>query len=180
MQNEQNNFAFIDWANLHKGAGELGWALDYPRFRVWLSEKYSITKAYLFLGFLPNEKDFYSRLSESGFVLIHKESAYGDMGKIKANCDADLVLGAVVDYYEHCFDRALIISSDGDFASLVRFLKTKDAFYALISPHRKCSHLLKKLNIPITYLDTQKTTLKLFPQKEKAPGGDETPQGPLS
>jgi uncharacterized LabA/DUF88 family protein len=180
MQKEQNNYAFIDWANLHKGTEALGWSLDYGRFRVWLSEKYGVTKAYLFLGFLPWEQNFYVQLSEAGFTLVHKDLAYGDKGKIKANCDADLVLGAVVDYYENCFDRAVLVSSDGDFASLVKFLEAKGAFCALISPHKKCSYLLKKLNIPIVYLDTQKNILELLPQKEKAPGGDETPQGPLS
>jgi uncharacterized LabA/DUF88 family protein len=180
MQKEQNNFAFIDWANLRKGAEELGWSLDYARFRIWLHERYGVTKAYLFLGFFPGKEDLYLRLSEAGFVPIHKEIAHGDRGNIKANCDADLVLGAVVDYYEHCFDKALIVSSDGDFASLVKFLKAKDVFYSLISPHEKCSFLLKKLNIPIVYLDTQRNLLQNPPQKEKAPGGDETPQGPLS
>jgi uncharacterized LabA/DUF88 family protein len=174
MQAERNNYAFIDWANLHKATKVLGWSLDYRRFRVWLSEKYGITKAYLFLGFLPWERNLYLQLTEAGFVLVYKELAYGDNGKIKANCDADLVLGAVADYYEKCFDKALIVSSDGDFTSLIRFLIAKNAFCSLISPH-KCSFLLKKLNIPILYLDTQRNILELRPQKEKAPDGDETP-----
>jgi len=174
MQGERNNYAFIDWANLHKGIKAQGWSLDYRRFRVWLSEKYGVTKAYLFLGFLPWERSLYSQLSEAGFVLVHKELAYGDNGKIKANCDADLVLGVVVDYYEKCFDKALIVSSDGDFASLIRFLRAKNAFHSLVSPH-KCSFLLKKLDVPIVYLNTQRDLLELCPQKEKAPDGDETP-----
>jgi uncharacterized LabA/DUF88 family protein len=175
MQKEQNNFAFIDWANLHKGTEELGWHLDYSRFRIWLSEKYGVTKAYLFLGFLPKEKDFYLRLSGAGFTLIYKEITYGDGGKLKGNCDADLVLGAVVDYYERCFDKAVLVSSDGDFASLVGFFKKKGAFLSLISPHEKCSLLLRKLNIPVLYLNTQRNVLEQYPQKEKAPDGDETP-----
>jgi len=174
MQKEQNNYAFIDWANLHKGTEELGWSLDYARFRVWLSEKYGITKAYLFLGFIPWEQNFYSQLTEAGFVLVHKDLAYGDKGKIKANCDADLILRAVVDYYEHRFDRAVIVSSDGDFASTISFLRGKDAFFTLISPHSKCSYLLWKTGVPVVILDTQKEKLQL-PQKEKAPDGDGTP-----
>ena len=83
MQKEQNNYAFIDWANLHKGTEALGWSLDYGRFRVWLSEKYGVTKAYLFLGFLPEEQNFYVQLSEAGFTLVYKDLAYGDKGKIK-------------------------------------------------------------------------------------------------
>lgn len=174
MQDERNNYAFIDWANLHKGVKAQGWSLDYRRFRVWLSEKYGVSKAYLFLGFLPWERTLYSQLNEAGFVLVHKELAYGDNGKIKANCDADLVLGAVVDYYENCFDKALIISSDGDFAGLVGFLKKKNAFLVLISPHEKCSYLLWKTGVPVVMLNAQRNGLQL-PQKEKAPDGDGTP-----
>ena len=39
MIKKENNFAFIDAANLHKGISWLGWELDYDRFRVWLKEK---------------------------------------------------------------------------------------------------------------------------------------------
>ena len=42
MKEKENNFAYIDGANLHKGVGELGWELDYNRFRVWLKERYGL------------------------------------------------------------------------------------------------------------------------------------------
>lgn len=53
MANNHNNFAYIDGANLYNGMGSLGWKLDYKRFRIWLTEKYGIRKAYLFLGMVP-------------------------------------------------------------------------------------------------------------------------------
>ncbi|MBU2579243.1 hypothetical protein KKA09_03985 [Patescibacteria group bacterium] len=37
---QENNYAYIDGANLHRGIAGFGWTLDYARFRVWLSEKY--------------------------------------------------------------------------------------------------------------------------------------------
>ena len=43
--NKNNNYAYIDGANLHKGVSSLGWELDYARFRVWLTKKYSVKKA---------------------------------------------------------------------------------------------------------------------------------------
>lgn len=39
MQQKENNFAYIDGANLHKGIKELGWIVDYKRFRKYLYEK---------------------------------------------------------------------------------------------------------------------------------------------
>jgi len=44
MIQKENNFAYIDGANLHKGIAGFGWMLDYARFRIWLSEKYSVKK----------------------------------------------------------------------------------------------------------------------------------------
>jgi uncharacterized LabA/DUF88 family protein len=161
MNTKENNYAFIDGANLHRGVKDLGWKLDYKRFRVWLKEKYNITNAYIFLGLVPRNADLYTYLQESGFILIFKEISYDDVGNIKGNCDADLVLSVVCDFYEKMFTKAVIVSSDGDYASLISFLKNKNVFHTLLSPHTKCSFLLRKLNIPIVYLETQKSNLFL-------------------
>ena len=49
----------------------------------------------------------------------------------------------MIDYNE--YDRAVIVSSDGDFACLVRHLKRNDRLERVISPaSRTCSALLKK------------------------------------
>jgi uncharacterized LabA/DUF88 family protein len=174
---KENNYAFIDGANLHRGINGLGWKLDYQRFRIWLKEKYNINNAYIFLGLVPKNTELYTYLQNSGFILIFKETTYDGVGNIKGNCDADLVLCAVCGYYEKKFDKAVIVSSDGDYASLIIFLKNKNVFHTLLSPHMKCSFLLRKLNISIVYLDTQKSNIFL---DKKAPGKDETLQGSFS
>ena len=179
IQNPKST-AYIDGANLHKGIRDSGWELDYRRLRMWLTDKYDVERAYLFIGLVPDNKDLYTRLQEAGYVLVYKEVTYDGAGKVKGNCDADLVLKVVVDYYEKHCDRAVIVTSDGDYAGLIKFLKLKNSFLCLVSPRPKCSYLLRKLNIPIVYLNTQKDKLKLRGHKEKAPGGDGTPQGSSS
>lgn len=37
----------------------LGWKLDFARFRVYLKEKYRVTQAYLFIGFVEGNNDLY-------------------------------------------------------------------------------------------------------------------------
>ncbi len=160
MISKANNFAYIDGSNLHKGIKELGWKLSYQRFRIWLKEKHGITRAYMFLGLVPKYKDLYTNLQEAGFTLVFKETTCDGEGNIKGNCDADLVLKAVVDYFEKNFDRATLVSSDGDYACLVNFFKEKNVFDSLVSPSNKCSFLLRKLNVPLVYLDTKKSILK--------------------
>lgn len=163
MISKENNFAYIDGANLHKGVKELGWKLNYQRFRIWLKEKYGITRAYMFLGLVPKHKDLYTNLQEAGFTLVFKETTYDSDGDVKGNCDADLVLKAAIDYFEKNFNKAVLVSSDGDYACLVKFLKEKDVLRSLVSPSNKCSFLLRKLNIPLVYLDTQRNGLKYEP-----------------
>lgn len=165
------NIAYIDGANLHKGIKSLGWELDYARFRIWLTEKYSVKRAYLFIGLVPKYKDLYTYLQESGFTLVFKETTYDGDGNIKGNCDADLVLQAVKDYYENNFKEAIIVSSDGDYSSLVKFLKEKNKLKAILSPanNKMCSILLKRTAVPIIYLNDKNPILKKKGLEKKKP-----------
>ena len=151
----QNNFAYIDGANLHKGIADLGWKLDYRRFRVWLKEKYSVERAYLFLGLVPKYKDLYTFLQEAGYTLVFKETTYDSDGRVKGNCDAELVLHAVCDMYDGACTQSIIVAGDGDYACLVKFLSEHGKLKVVLAPNNsKCSILLKRLNTPITFLNT--------------------------
>lgn len=170
MKKNENNYAYIDGANLHSAVKVLGWDLDYARFRIWLKEKYSIERAYIFIGLVPRYKNLYTYLQESGYTLIFKETVSDGHGKIKGNCDADLVLQAVRDFYEKKCDSALLVSSDGDYSSLVSFLHEREGCIGIVSPGKNCSILLKRTNAKIYYLGDQQNNL----QKEKAPDTDGT------
>lgn len=172
MVKQDNNFAYIDGANLYTANKELGWKLDYKKFRIWLSEKYGIKKAYIFIELIPKYKNIYTYLQECGFTLIFKEVIYDGKGKPKGNCDADLVLQAMVDYHENNFDNALVVTSDGDYASLVTFLKAQGKLLGILSPAEQnlCSVLLKRTDSKIYYIDNKKHILK----KEKTPNEDRT------
>lgn len=54
MKKQANNYAFIDGNNLYLAIRDVGWRLDYQRFRRYLAEKYGVTTAYLFLTALCN------------------------------------------------------------------------------------------------------------------------------
>ncbi|MBI3019769.1 MAG: NYN domain-containing protein [Parcubacteria group bacterium] len=145
MKKQENNFAYIDGANLHKGINELGWALDYKKFRVWLCEKFGVAKAYIFLGFIPTNAGLYRDLQNFGYTIVFKPTVPDGRGSIKGNCDAEMVLQAVSDMYEKQYENAVLVTGDGDFACLVNFLNDKKKLKAILSPnHRKASVLLRK------------------------------------
>ena len=176
MKNNRNNFAYIDGANLHKGVETLGWKLDYKRFRIWLTEKYGVIRAYLFIGLIPKYTGLYTYLQEAGFMLVFKETTYDGSGKPKGNCDADLVVQVMQDSYENNFEKAVVVASDGDYASLVKLLKEKDKLEIILSPaiNKKCSLLLKRTDTPIVYLNDKRSILAI---KEKTPDADEPHKG---
>ncbi len=142
MKNKSNNFAYIDSQNLNLGIQILGWKLDYARFRIYLKEKYGVSKAYMFIGFVSLNQGLYDRLQEAGFILKFKPTIPDSDGKIKGNIDADLVLQAVIEMSE--YDKAVIVSNDGDFYSLVEYLYENKKLEAVLSPDKNfCSNLLK-------------------------------------
>ncbi|OGZ35278.1 MAG: hypothetical protein A3I88_01525 [Candidatus Portnoybacteria bacterium RIFCSPLOWO2_12_FULL_39_9] len=159
MQKPENNYAFIDSQNVNLGIQELGWKLDFRKFRIYLKEKYAIKKAYLFIGYLPENQNLYRSLQEFGYVLIFKPIMRNSDGEVKGNVDAELVLQTMIDYGK--YEKAVIISNDGDFYCLVNYLYEKDKLERVISPNfRKCSALLKKAaREKIDFLDYQQKKL---------------------
>lgn len=163
---KENNYAYIDGANLHKGVESSGWKLDYRKFRSWIRQKFGITRADLFIGLMPKNADLYTSLQSVGYKLIFKEVIYDGSGNAKGNCDADLVLQAAKDYYEDNPTGILLVSSDGDYASLVRFWQEKKVSCVIVSPAPidKCSILLKRTGAPIIYLEDMRNKLLFKPK----------------
>ncbi|MCK4553750.1 NYN domain-containing protein [Candidatus Parcubacteria bacterium] len=169
MQKNKNNYAFIDSQNLNLGVQRLGWKLDFRKFRIYLKEKYNIKKAYLFLGYIPDNQDMYRKLQEHGYILIFKPILIDKDGKIKGNVDADLVLQAMRDYKNNEYDQAIIVTSDGDFYCLVEYLYKRSKLKIVISPNKdRCSVLLrKKAKERIVFLDNLNKKLKYKTKKHR-------------
>lgn len=143
MKQERNNYAFIDAQNLHIAVSSLGWSIDYARFRTYLSEKYHVSTAYLFIGYVATQSDLYRSLQQHGFTLIFKPTLSYKDGTVKGNCDAELVLQTMIDYTQ--FNRAVIVTGDGDFHCLVKYLIGQGKLEKVLIPNQKSySALLKR------------------------------------
>lgn len=143
MEKKENNYAFIDSQNLNLGIQEMGWQLDFIRFRRYLKEKYNVETAYIFIGYIQKYQHLYSSLKRAGFVLVFKPVLYDQKGHCKGNVDADLVLKSMIDYYK--YDKAVLVTSDGDFYCLVKYFYENNKLRMVLSPnYEKCSILLRK------------------------------------
>jgi len=162
----KNNYAYIDNTNLYKGCESEGFKLDYVKFRRHLKEKYDVKVAYIFIGFVPGNEEMYKQFQEWGYTIIFKPTI-PNQEEIKGNCDAEMVLYAVKDFYEKRYDKAILVTSDGDFACLVKFLIKNDAVSILLSPRsgKKCSSLLRKSGVKLTFLNQIKSKIEYIKTK---------------
>ena len=152
------NYAFIDSQNLYRGLQALGWSVDFKKFRNYLSDKYSVSKAYWFVGYIAENRWFYQALKKAGFVVIFKEVSWNLSGEPKGNIDVHLTLYTMDQI--NLYNQAIIITSDGDFGVLVEYLKKRDKLKAIISPAKNStSFLLRKAvgrDKSVQYLDALK------------------------
>lgn len=136
-------YAFIDSQNVNLAIREQGWTLDFGRFRKYLSDKYGVVKAFLFIGYVPTNQNLYTVLQQQGYILIFKPTLVLPDGKVKGNVDAELVLHSMIEYSN--YQKAVIVTGDGDFHCLIKFLKSRNKLEKLIIPNRdKHSSLLRE------------------------------------
>lgn len=184
----RGNYAFIDNQNLNLGIQKVGWKLNWRKFREFLRAKYGVEKAFMFIGYMPDHEELYNQMHELGYLIVLKptlqmrdmpiegmaplekaESKDGDEKKpaIKGNVDAELVLYAVKEMPN--YDKAIIVSGDGDFYSLVEYLAENNKLMHLMTPNRQYSTLLKPFDNYIIRLDQFKRELRYFTKKSRPP-----------
>ncbi|OGH16150.1 MAG: hypothetical protein A3C30_02845 [Candidatus Levybacteria bacterium RIFCSPHIGHO2_02_FULL_40_18] len=165
-------YAFIDSQNLNLGTSKdiyrgkkrvyRGWKIDFGKFRKYLSDKFRIEKAFLFIGYIKQNEKMYRRLRSYGYDLVFKPTVRDNQGKAKGNVDAELVLYAAKIEFDN-YDKAIIVSGDGDFYCLHEYLKKNKKLLRIIIPNVKSeSSLLKTFQEYKTFIiyDRQKLELR--------------------
>jgi len=145
---EEKNIAFIDGQNLHFWTSTENWKIDFARFRIYLQKKLKVEKAYYFLWFLnENEQDLYTRLQESGFIVVFREHNANMKWKKKGNVDVDICFEMMKNYADNNnFDKVVLVSGDGDYIKPVKYLINKKKFKQMLFPNNKYSSLYKQIH----------------------------------
>jgi uncharacterized LabA/DUF88 family protein len=160
------NFAFIDSQNLNLGVQRVGWKMDWKKLRILLKEKYNVEKAYMFIGYIPENEDMYKQMQEAGYTVVLKPTVDMYMSEeelkdekhiTKGNADAELVLYAMKEYQN--YDKAVVVSGDGDFYCLVEYLSQKQKLLHLLAPNSHYSTLYRPFESYVVVLDTLKNEL---------------------
>ena len=165
-QKKPNTYAFIDSQNLNLGVQKMGWKMDWRKFRQYLADNYSVTKAYMFIGHVPEFEDMYIHMHELGYLVVLKPTQDSTKVKaeqddkpekteekkpIKGNIDAELVLWAMKE--QKHYDKAIIVSGDGDFYCLAEYLEEVGKLGHIMTPNWQYSGLLKKFEKHLVRID---------------------------
>lgn len=178
------NYAFIDNQNLNLGVQKSGWKMDWRKFRAWLRDRYDVEKAFMFIGYMPEHEDLYKQMHEAGYLVVLKPTL--DMFKTegpdkekkveegedkkpatKGNTDADLVLHVMKELPN--YHKAIIVSGDGDFFSVVEYLAQKGKLLHLMAPNWMYSSLLKPFEKYIVRIDQHRRELAYKSFRPKKP-----------
>lgn len=172
-QKQLANYAFIDSQNLNLGVQKYGWKLDWKKFREVLRTRFNVEKAFMFIGYMPENEDLYRQMQEAGYLVVlrptldmfadenHESKDIGsdknskvDKPATKGNVDTDLVLYAMKEINN--YSRAVIVSGDGDFYSLVEYLSQKGKLLHVLAPNMRWSSLLKPFEQYVVRVDSFK------------------------
>lgn len=146
----KKNWAFIDGQNLYLGTkkSDNTWIVDLLRFRVYLSEKYNVKKAFYYIGYYDQQnEELYDHLKESGFILIFRHHHQQMQSSKKGNVDTNIVFDCMKALYKNeDFKKIILVSGDGDFYPLVEFLIQERRFEKILFPNlQQASSLYKKI-----------------------------------
>jgi uncharacterized LabA/DUF88 family protein len=177
-------YAFIDSQNLNVSVQKYGWKMNWKKFRQFLTDKYGVTTAYMFIGYVPEHEDIYEKMHEAGYAVVLKptfdmsrprpEESNGKSDKpVKGNIDADLVLWAMkeIDDYE----KAVLVSGDGDFFALVEYLVQQDKLLKILTPTGQYSSLFHQFEDYIERIDHHRRELAYHDRPYKKKNGSRQP-----
>ncbi len=180
-------YAFIDSQNLNVGVQKYGWKMDWVKFRRHLQVKYNVSKAFMFIGYVPEFEAMYKQLHEAGYMIVLKptydmtrprpeekaearkvegeEKKEEEKKPVKGNVDADLVLW-VMKEMPH-YQKAVIVSGDGDFYSLVEYLDEHKKLLKILAPNAQYSGLFNRFEQYVERLDKSRQELAYYDRKKR-------------
>jgi len=170
MIRRKGNYAFIDSQNLNVSVQKYGWKMDWRKFRAFLADTYGVSKAYMFIGYVPEFEDIYEKMHEAGYAVVLKPTfdmtkpqpeerthKNGEEKKVKGNIDADMVLWTMKEMKN--YEKAILVSGDGDFFGLAEYLKQENKLLKILTPTGQYSSLFRQFESDIERLDHHRSEL---------------------
>ena len=184
MMEKPRSYIFIDASNIHYYLKGEGWQIDWIRFQNHYKSAFQDPCFYYYEGIVskgvysdnhPNhslqdfidakkrKQNYFKFLRQHDYKVRHKPVArvYDNTSgqfKHKCNFDVELTIDAIdnIDNY----DVFSLVSGDGDFEKLVKYLKSKRKKTIVIAPKDRLSNNLKKAANMTINLNSIRSSIK--------------------
>lgn len=144
----ERNSAYVDGQNLYLGTcqGNPPWFVDYRRFRMYLRDKYRVSKAFYYIGYKKkSEKKLYANLQSAGFILVFKPHTSSMVAKKKGNVDSDIIFDVMRSVADKSLrGKVVLVSGDGDYKRMTDYLAIHDKLKHILFPNRASASSLYK------------------------------------
>lgn len=144
MAKRPKTYGFVDASNIIYGAKAEGWFIDQKKLFDYIKRKFKTRKIFFYFG--KDDKNnkqtkFLKKLESFGYTLRVKQiKRYGK--RQKANCDVDLTMDMLL--LKDKYERAVVLTGDGDFFPLFEYLKKQGKEIMIIAFARRTARELKR------------------------------------
>ncbi len=129
---------FVDGANCYYAQKELGWTVDMQKLLDYCRENGDVVGAIYYTGTAEDDSQckFLDKLAHVGYSLVTKPVKTmidPEKGLIsqKANMDVEIAVDMIK--FMGQYDEAVLVSGDGDFISVIRYLQSNNKTVKVIS-----------------------------------------------
>ena len=139
-------YVFIDATNIIYGTSYYGWKMDFEKLFKYLTNRYEAKAVYYYAGVdSKNVKqlNFYKKLTDFGYKLRLVPVKIFSDGHKKADVDSRMTFEIIK--LDKKFDKAIIMTGDGDYYWVLEYLIKTKKMVKLISHNRNTARELKKL-----------------------------------
>lgn len=152
---------FIDASNIYFSQKTMGWRIDFQKLLDYFKKHTNLAKISFYAAINPEndkERKFHDFLEIIGYSVKHKEIKFikdqNDNlrgGHHKGNIDVDLTIDAV--HFRDEYETFALLSGDGDFESLIKYLKARGKRCIVISAKK---HIAIELIKQAKFIDFKK------------------------
>lgn len=138
-------YAFIDLANVFRGAESEGWEVGYEKLQRYLATRYGVTRAFVFGGTSnrPDRVELHEQLVRLGYeVLLVPTRTFKD-GTSKADVDSRMTFEMM--RMEKEYNRAVVFTGDGDFYWVLEYLRATRERVWLFGVAKRTARDLKRM-----------------------------------
>ena len=177
-------YIFIDASNIHYFLKKEGWKIDWIKFKTHYETVFQNPSFFYYEGIASQgyffdihpdssfknfmdakkkKRKYFKLLRNTGYKVRQKpiSRVYDNTSgqyKHKCNFDVELTIDAVDNIND--YDVFTLVSGDGDFEKLVKYLKQKKKKTIVIAPKERLSSNLKKAANMVIYLSSVKDSIK--------------------